>query len=109
MEGKSRNAVCSRGGLGPALVLTDLAASALPQQLRQLRDIRRNPPCLISDTSQEEKYEHTNRNRRNKTIPVWAPRLWSGLGGDDGPSAFLRRTFVQTERLYSEPLHSQAT
>ena len=28
MEGKSRDAVCSRGGLGPALVLTGLAASA---------------------------------------------------------------------------------
>jgi hypothetical protein len=28
MEGKSRNVVCSRGSLGPALVLTGLAASA---------------------------------------------------------------------------------
>jgi hypothetical protein len=29
-------------------------------------------------------------------------------GGDDEPSAFLRRTFLQIERLYSRALHSHA-
>ena len=47
MEGKSRNAVCSRGGLGPALVLTGLAASAYRTRLRQLREVGRNPSRLI--------------------------------------------------------------
>jgi hypothetical protein len=89
-------------------------ANRLAHQLWQLGDVRRNPSRLNSDTGRmagnkqtEEKYEHTNRKGSKKT-PVWAPR-YSGLGGDDGPSAFLRRTFVQIERLYSQALHSQAT
>ena len=47
MEGKSRNAVCSRGGLGPALVLTGPASSAYRTRLRQLREVGRNPSRLI--------------------------------------------------------------
>ena len=85
------------------------------QKVRQLGDVGCDTSRLIGDTSRmagnkqpEEKYEHTNRKGSKKT-PVWAPRLWSGLGGDDGPSAFLRRTFVQIEGLYSQALHSQAT
>ena len=46
MEGKSLYAVCSRGSLGPDLFLTGLAASCLPQQLRQLGNIADNPPRL---------------------------------------------------------------
>src|SRR5260370_3072839 len=89
-------------------------ASSLPQQVRKLRDIRRDPPRLNSDTSHlagnrqtEERYEHTNRKGSKKT-PVWVPRLWSGLRGDDGPSAFLGRTFVPIEWLYSRALLSQS-
>src|SRR6516165_1070793 len=69
-------------------------------QLRQLGNIRRNPSCLISDTSHmagnrhtEEKYEHTNRSCNQKT-PARVPCLCSGLGGNDGPSARSDRVVV---------------
>ena len=76
------------------------------QKLRQLRDVRRDPP-VNRDTSHmagnrhtEEKYEHTNRKGSKKT-PVWVPCRCSDLGGDDGPCAFLRRMpLAQTEGLY---------
>jgi hypothetical protein len=47
LEGKSLYAVCSRGGLGPDLFLIGLAAN-LGQKLRQLRDVRRDPPRLTA-------------------------------------------------------------
>jgi hypothetical protein len=55
----------------------------------------------------EEKYEHTNRSC-NQKIPARVPHLSDGLGDGGGPCAFLRRMFVQIERLYSSALHSQA-
>ena len=49
-----------------------------------------------------DRYEHNLNSRKNRS------QASSGLGGG-GPSAFLRPiTVAQTERLYSEPLHSQA-
>ena len=61
---------------------------------------------MAGNRQTEEKYERTNR-KGNKKSPVWVPRLWSGLGGDDGPSAFLRPIpLAQIERLYSGPLLS---
>jgi len=99
-----------------SLRLSSIARPRTPgnQKVRQLGDVGSDTSRLISDTSRiagnrhtEEKYEHTNRKGSKKT-PVWAPR-YGGLDGDDGPNAFLRRTFVQIERLYSQALHSQAT
>ena len=58
-----------------------------------------NSGCNIGTETPTHRYEHNLNSRKNKS-PVW-----SGLGGNDGPSA----SVAQIEWLYSGLLHSQAT
>ena len=70
-----------------------------------------NSGCSIGTETPTHRYEH-NLNRRRSKIPAKVSQLCSGLGGGErGPCAFLRLTFVQIlEWLYSrsKAVHSQA-